>query len=179
MKRLPYLLFCILLLLLVGCTNARSEADLRIYMMPKTVLTAPVDKTLTKQLSKTFAPSEINVLVSQFYSAEKLVVESAVGKNSIIFVPKEVLTFIVEEGNIYPLDQDFVGSQFQAGVMAGKVAQSDGTKIDKTALYAIPLEQLPFVRQAGYDEPGIFAFIPNNAPNKKLAIQVLKEMTKR
>lgn len=169
----------IMLLLSSVLTACGSSADFTVFMMPREYLQDGVTTKLEEKLQKAFGEEKkIAVHGTSMYNDQKMIVELAAGGNGIMVLPKEVFENMLQQGPAVQLDEWFKAEDYPEGVMESIVLGEDDKEKKVTGLFAIPVEKIPVLQEAGYKEKDMFMFIPANAPDKELSVEVLKEIVK-
>ncbi|MCQ6559639.1 hypothetical protein [Paenibacillus mendelii] len=159
-------------------TACGSSADLTVFIMPREHLPDGVSEKVEEKLQKAFGEDKkMAVHGTPMYNDQKMIVELAAGGNGIMILPKEVLENMMAQGAAVQLDQWFKTEDYPEGVMESVVGDKDSEK-KVTALFALPVEKIPVFKEAGYEEKDMFIFIPANAPDEELSVEVLKEIVK-
>ncbi|MFB9330301.1 hypothetical protein ACFFSY_30520 [Paenibacillus aurantiacus] len=162
--------------LLAGCGD---EPDLTVFIMPKEYINPDAAKKLEDKVQAGFGETKsIAVNASPMYNAQKLVVEIAAAGNGIIVMPKDALQMMIEQGPAVQLDDTFKAADYPDGVMDSMVEGENGELKKVKGLFAIPVDQMPAFKAAGYEEKDVVAIIPVNAPDQQLSKQVMKELMK-
>ncbi|UHA72331.1 hypothetical protein [Paenibacillus sp. 481] len=181
MRKLGWLsqLFMLIVLasMLSGCNNA-DEADIKIFMMPKTTISSEIEEKLEQHLNKKLdGKFTVDVVTSVMYSPHKLFVEYAAGGNSIMMVPKEDMQKMSLQGGHVPLEPFFNKDTFREGYIDGAIQEQVGEKfIEKKGkhLFALPTSKLPVIAQVGIEEKDWFAAVHVGTPSIDKSVAVLK-----
>ncbi|WP_088547638.1 hypothetical protein [Paenibacillus aquistagni] len=162
--------------------NACGEepADFTMFMMAQgavpSEITTAIQDDLTEQYKDQFT---IQVVSPPMYNIQRLLIEYAANKNSLIILPKDDIKAYSRNGGHIVLDSYFDQEQYAEGVMEGLVEPGDGKEkkdVLEEHLYALPVSKLPFMEKHGVTNPEFLIAIPANAPNVERSVEVLKMM---
>jgi hypothetical protein len=173
-----FLLAVMSMTVLSGCGG--PDYDASVFVLPQTGLPSAVADEIEAKIQEYMGDQlTVGVVTSPIFQHEKLIVEVISATHSVMILPKDSVIAFLNQGGPIPLDEWFDRAEFEEGVLEGKILELDekGKLVDEktgTHLFAIPMNKTRLFRELGYKEDSLYAVIMANAPDKQLAVTILK-----
>ncbi|MEI7026023.1 hypothetical protein [Paenibacillus sp. y28] len=169
----------LLLLVLSGCGGG-PKSDVTVFVMPENGIVSDLTERLQQTLQSRLGESPtVTVNGSVIFSMEKLVVEIAAGGNGVLILPEDQLKAVLGQGGAVNLEGLLKKEDYPGGVREAVISSQQGVEERQTALFAVPMTESKWFKEAGYKGNPMYAFIPANAPDMDKAKQVMAAIAEK
>lgn len=165
-------LFVVLLGMILTLTACGGpKADVSVFVMGANGFPSDAaEKMETSLKAKVGEVPTVKLNASPIFSMEKMIVELAAGGNGIFILAEDQFKGLSNQAGFVSLDDIINPADYPNGVIEIK---EEGKEAQKH-LYGIPLAGNKWMKEQGFEGKGLVAFIPQNAPKMKEALQVMK-----